>query len=208
MGKKPGLDAAYGLHGPEDVKALYRDWAGTYDTGFVAERGYVLHEVVAAGFVAAGGAGPVLDVGAGTGLVGAALARRGLGPLHATDISAPMLAEAEAKGCYADLFEADITQPLACANSTYGGVVSAGTFTLGHLGPDPLAELVRITRPGGVLAIAVNAVHYEAAGFAAALAALGPRITGLATHSIRIYAEDAAHDHAADLGLLVTFRAA
>ncbi|MEL6914759.1 MAG: class I SAM-dependent methyltransferase [Pseudomonadota bacterium] len=208
MAKKPDLDAAYALQGPEDVKALYGDWAETYDAGFAAERDYVLHENVAAGFVAAGGAGPVLDVGAGTGLVGAALAGRGVRPLHATDISAEMLAVAASKGCYAEVFEADITRPLAIPDGTYGGIVSAGTFTLGHLGPDPLLELVRITRPGGVLAIAVNAVHYEAAGFAGAFTAMGPAIEGLAQQTIRIYAEGARHDHAEDMSLLVTFRAA
>ncbi|MEM9438740.1 MAG: class I SAM-dependent methyltransferase, partial [Pseudomonadota bacterium] len=204
MAKKPELDAAYTLKDADEARAFYGDWAETYDSSFAASRDYILHEEVAAGFVAAGGTGPVLDVGAGTGLVGEALARRGVSPLEATDLSEEMLAVAERKGCYARVFVADITEAMPIPEGTYGGIVSAGAFTLGHLGPEPIEELIRITRPGGLLALSVNAVHWEAAGFDAAMAALGDRITGLKRAPIRIYAQDASHDHADDLSMLAT----
>ncbi|MEM6726976.1 MAG: class I SAM-dependent methyltransferase [Pseudomonadota bacterium] len=208
MPRKPDLESAYDLSSPEDAKALYADWAESYDSGFVAEHGYVLPEEVARGFHAAGGAGPVLDVGAGTGLVGEALAARHVGPLEGTDISAEMLAVASQKRCYARTFLANITRPIDIADGTYGGVVSAGTFTLGHLGPEPLGELIRITLPGGVLAIAVNEEHWHAAGFGAAFEGFGAAITDLAQTFIPIYAAGAAHAHGGDNALLVTFKKA
>ncbi|MEM6477798.1 MAG: class I SAM-dependent methyltransferase [Pseudomonadota bacterium] len=204
--KGPGLESAYALESVADVEKLYAAWAVSYDGDFAQRQGYRLPEEVARGYATAGGEGPILDVGAGTGLVGEALGALGRGPVHGTDISAEMLQIAETKGCYAKTFRADITQPLAIADGTYGGIVSAGTFTLGHLGPDPLSELIRIVRPGGLFVIAVNEAHWRAAGFAKAFAGFGPRITGLSFEPVAIYARGALHDHAKDMGRLVTFR--
>lgn len=53
------------------------------------------------------------------------------------------------------------------ADATFDGITSAGAFTHGHLGPEPLGELIRIAKPEAVFAVGVNAGHYEAAGFAA-----------------------------------------
>ncbi|MEL6688804.1 MAG: class I SAM-dependent methyltransferase [Pseudomonadota bacterium] len=206
MSKDPDLDAAYGLSGPQSVKELYASWAETYDASFAASQGYDLHRQVAAHFVRAGGRGPVLDVGAGTGLVGEALAALGIKDIEGTDLSPEMLAVAEAKGCYSRCFAADITQPLDIPNDTYAGVTSAGTFTLGHLGPAPLEELIRITRPDGLFAITVNAAHWEAAEFQAAFVALGDKIKDLQKAEVGIYAAGAEHDHAGDRGFVVTFR--
>lgn len=205
MSKDPDLNAAYDLKGTESIKKLYAAWAESYDTDFALARGYNFHRHVAAKFVEAGGTGPILDVGAGTGLVGEALAELGVTNIEGTDLSTEMLAVAEAKGCYARCFTGDITQPLPIADDTYGGVISAGTFTLGHLGPEPLSELVRITKPGGVFAITVNASHWEAAGFASALDKLSDQIAGLKKTEVAIYSASADHDHARDRGYIVTF---
>ncbi|MEM6895782.1 MAG: methyltransferase domain-containing protein [Pseudomonadota bacterium] len=209
MAKKPGLEAAYALKSTEDVKELYAAWAGSYDSDFAVQNDYDLHHQVARGYAARGGVGPVLDVGAGTGLVGVALAALGVGTIHGTDISGEMLAQADAKGCYARVFVSDITRPLTdIADGTYAGIVSAGVFTLGHLGPEPIGELIRITQTGGLLALAVNATHWEAAGFEDAFAALGAQVTDLTRTPVSIYTEAATHDHAGDQSMLVTFRAA
>ena len=69
MSRRPNLEDAYALSSKQDVKDLYSDWAQSYDTGFSDAQGYQMPRVVAQAFVAAGGVGPVLDVGAGTGLV-------------------------------------------------------------------------------------------------------------------------------------------
>ncbi len=174
------LDDAYAVETPDDNRDLYRRWASTYERSFIEPRGYVYHREVTQVFVDRGGRGPVLDVGCGTGIVGEALRAAGPGPVDGIDISAEMLAQAAAKSSageptYRHLVEADLTQGAPLESGQYGGVVSAGTFTHGHLGPEVLDELVRLLAPGGVLAVGVNAEHYTARGFAERLDALVER---------------------------------
>lgn len=206
MSKKPGLDAAYALSGVEDVKSLYADWATTYDASFAKAQGYQLHHIVAEEYVDRGGAGPVLDVGAGTGLVGAALAQRGVDRIQGTDISAEMLAQAREKGCYDQVFVSDVTQPLDIRSGTFPGIVSAGTFTLGHIGPEPLSELIRITRSNGLIVISVNAAHWQETGFAAFFEGASAYLNDLRTQTVPIYAEGTSHAHADDRALIASFR--
>ncbi|MEL6702347.1 MAG: methyltransferase, partial [Pseudomonadota bacterium] len=91
MPDKPDLDGAYALASQDAIRDLYADWADSYDAAFAAARGYALHSHVAAAFVARGGSGPVLDVGAGTGLVGEVLVEHGVGPVDGMDLSQEML---------------------------------------------------------------------------------------------------------------------
>ncbi len=203
---KPDLEGAYALNGADDVRRLYADWAGTYDSGFATARGYQLPALVAAGYAEGGGKGSVLDVGAGTGLVGEALAAQGVGPIEGTDLSAEMLAVAQSKGVYGRTFTSDLMQPLPIEDNTYQGITSAGTFTLGHLGPEPLSELIRITAPGGLFALSINAEHWNAAGFGTAFERLAAQVADLTRAPIPIYTKDVDHEHAADLGYLVRFR--
>ncbi|MEM7095969.1 MAG: class I SAM-dependent methyltransferase [Actinomycetota bacterium] len=202
--RKLGLDDAYAVETPDDNRALYKDWASTYEADFIEPRGYIYHEEVVRLFVdVVGTTGPVLDVGCGTGIVGEALASQGVEIIDGIDISPEMLAEASGKGCYRDLSEVDVTQPLDIADGAYGGVTSVGTFTHGHLGPEPLHELVRVVAPGGVLAIGINAEHYEEMGFEATLTALedSGAIEPRRLERVRIYS-NADDEHADDLALV------
>lgn len=199
--RPPDLDAAYALKTPDDSRRLYAGWARSYDEDFARKTGYRLPEAVAAAYAAAGRGGPVLDVGAGTGLVGERLAARGIGPVDALDISPEMLARAEVKGVYRALHVGDVTAGCGLPDGTYAGIVSAGTFTLGHLGPGALPELLRLARPGAAFALSVNAVHFGAAGFGAAFAALG--VPGLRLDEVPIYG---AGGDGADRAFIATFR--
>jgi len=66
-----GLEDAYSLETPEDNKALYKSWASSYDSVFVKERAYNFPKHIASLFSSIVNPYdvPVLDVGAGTGLV-------------------------------------------------------------------------------------------------------------------------------------------
>lgn len=170
----PGLDAAYAVESPEDNRKLYAGWAPTYESEFIADSRYVYHRHVAAIFVDgfADMGSPVLDVGCGTGIVGEELRVLGVEIVDGIDISPEMLAMARAKvdgsgPVYRNLIEADLTGPIEIESGVYGGIVSAGTFTHGHLGPDALAELLRVAHPGARCAIGINAAHFEEHGFAA-----------------------------------------
>ena len=202
----PGLDAAYALKTPDDSRRLYARWAASYDSGFAAAMDYLLPGHVARAYTEAGGGGPVLDVGAGTGLLGLHLAAARIGPLDGTDIAPEMLARAAEKRVYRRLFEGDVTARLPVADGAYAGLVSSGTFTCGHVGPEAIRELLRVAAPGALLVLSVNAVHWGPAGFAATFAALGPAIRELSLPEVAIYGPGADPVHRGDRAVLAIFR--
>ncbi|MGJ8618608.1 MAG: class I SAM-dependent DNA methyltransferase [Sulfitobacter sp.] len=205
--KKPDLDAAYALETPEDNRRLYADWATTYDDGFALDMDYQLPRMVGLIFCEAfKGSGPVLDVGAGTGLLAQSIPIRAMIEIDGLDVSPEMLAIAAQKNLYRNTIEADLTQPLDIADDTYGAIVSAGTFTHGHVGPDTLDELLRIARPGAIFILAINAEHFVARGFADKFAALEPHIEGLQHHDVNIYGAKAEAAHKDDLASIAAFR--
>ena len=202
--KTPDLNAAYALETPQDNRELYADWAQTYDADFAEQMDYQMPRLVATIYEEiAGGAGPVLDVGAGTGLVADHMTTGRV--VDALDISPQMLEVAMAKGRYRRAIEADLTGPLVLEDGVYGGIVSSGTFTHGHVGPDALDELLRVARQGAQFVLGVNAEHFEARGFGDKFAALAPVIDGYAQRMINIYGEGADAAHRDDQACVVLF---
>lgn len=201
MTDDPDLAGAYALQTPEDKVRLYARWAQSYEAGFVAENDYILHLAVAEAFAEIG-RGPVLDIGAGTGLCGAALRALRIGPIDGTDISAEMLEQAEKKGVYRNTFAGDILAGLDVPDGAYAGIVSSGTFTHGHVGPEGLDEVVRLLAPGGQAVASINSAHFEAQGFAGKLDALDPYLSKIELRKVAIYGPNASHDHADDRATL------
>ena len=60
------------------------------------------------------------------------------------------------------------------ADGHFAAVISAGVFTTGHVGPEGLDELLRVTRPGGIIVLTVKGTLWDG-GFAAHVASLSPR---------------------------------
>lgn len=201
------LDQAYEINGPEAARQMYGDWAETYDESFGRAWGYIAPREIAA--ILKGHADPmgeILDIGAGTGLVAEHL--RGL-TVDALDITPEMLDVARAKGLYRALMPGDLTARLDIPDGSYDAVISCGTFTHGHVGPECLPELLRITRPGAVFACGTIGPVLDGAGFGSALARLVAKgaITPVLWHDIPIY-EGAEHPHKDDRGLVMVFRRA
>lgn len=205
--KEPDLNAAYALETPEDNRRLYADWAQTYDDGFARDMDYQLPRLVALVLAEVyHGQGPVLDVGAGTGLVAENMLMRGALDVDALDISADMLAVAASKGIYRQTIEADLTKAIGLADAIYDAVVSSGTFTHGHVGPDALDELLRVARSGATFVLSINAEHFEARGFVAKFEALADQIDGLEHRVINIYGPNADDSHKDDLAHIAVFQ--
>lgn len=202
------LDSAFGLKTAAETQALYRDWAKTYDESFARGMDYVLPLRVAEAFCASGGTGPMLDLGAGTGLCGAALRALGVDRVDACDLSREMLDMAADKGIYDRLFTGDMLARLPVEDGAYGGVTCCGTFTHGHVGPEVLAEVLRVVAPGGVVALSINAEHWLALDYDTAFAALADRISDLQVMEKRIFGDEATGPHAGDLSRITTFRKA
>jgi predicted TPR repeat methyltransferase len=166
------LGAVYAATTPKQVAALYDAWAATYEME-MARAGY-RHPSIGVALLTRylpRGAAPLLDAGAGTGLVGEWLGIVGYPVVEALDISTGMLRIALAKGIYAGFHQVALGGPLPFADATYAGIISTGVFTTGHVGPEALDELIRICRPGGVIVLTVKDGVWGT-GFSAQLAAL------------------------------------
>lgn len=158
----------------DELASAYADWATEYDADLIGEMGYRAHTIVARTLrdVLEPEGARVLDAGCGTGLVGVELARLGYAHIDGVDYSPDMLAEAEKKGVYTRLENADLTGDLDLPSDHYDAVTCVGTFTLGHVGPSALGELIRVVRPGGHLCFSVRDEAWERDDYAAALQAL------------------------------------
>jgi MFS family permease len=147
---KVDLDRLYGAGDLDELRGEYERIASAYDDELIGGMGYRSPAAVAR---VARRLLPVdariLDVGAGTGLLGVALADAGFASLDGLDLSPAMLVEAERKGVYGELREGRLGEELDYETGGYDGVVAAGVLTAGHAPAACLEELVRITRPGG-----------------------------------------------------------
>jgi len=203
------LEGAYALKTPQDNRAYYQRIATDYDADFAAGLGYIYPVAVADAFLAMMPApqGRICDIGCGTGLVAAHLVARcpDIG-IDGVDISPEMLKKAAAKTLYKDLYEIDLTSDLAALPMGYCGMISAGTFTHGHLGPAPLRALMAHCQAGAVFCIGVNQHHYDSYGFAPFLDNLVAEniITPPDLLETKIYS-GAAADHGDDLALICRF---
>jgi predicted TPR repeat methyltransferase len=165
--KAGGLGAAYAATSPEEIARTYDAWAASYETEMAAV-GY-RHPAICLALLARhlpAAAGPVLDAGAGTGLIGEWLKITGHGPVEGVDLSPGMLEVARRKGVYDRLELGDLTARLPFEDGRFAGAVCAGVFTTGHVGAEGLDELLRVVRPGGVVVLTVKEGTWEA-GFAA-----------------------------------------
>ena len=161
-GHEGALGAAYGAKSPKEIASLYDGWAQTYDAE-MAKAGYRHPSICLALFARhmPRGAAPVLDAGAGTGLVGEWLGIIGYSEVEALDISPGMLAVAGSKNIYTQLHEGALGQPLPFGDGQFAGIISAGVFTTGHVGQEGLDELVRVCRPGGAIVLTVKTTLWQ-----------------------------------------------
>lgn len=161
------VDEAYHLEDAEEMAEFYRKWARDYDRQMLDLRGYTSPATIAEKLAlhlpqkhAA-----VLDIGCGTGLTCSLLAEQGYDHLDGIDLSQEMLNVARERGIYRSLLQADVNQPLPLETASYDGVISSGTFTHGHVGPQPVGEIFRVLKPGGVLACTVHQDLWQSMGF-------------------------------------------
>lgn len=114
----------------------------------------------------------ILDVGAGTGIMGQQLHQLGYNHLTAIDISEGMLAEAEKKNVYTALYQMVLGEVLDFSNNSFDGVIACGVFTYGHAPSNSFDELIRITKPGGYIIFTLRPDFYENSDFKTKMSAL------------------------------------
>ncbi|KAK3087751.1 hypothetical protein FSP39_010123 [Pinctada imbricata] len=139
----------------EQVKDFYDDWVTTYEKDCVPGR-YNAHLLAAE---AVNSTYPenrdqiiLLDVAAGTGMLGEELLKSGFKHLHALDASEGMLNKAKEKDIYEKIYCDFLTEnPLPIEQDTYDCSACSGGFGAGHIPSGALKELVRLTKPGGMI---------------------------------------------------------
>ena len=161
------LDKVYTAKNHAELMDAYKDWATDYDADTVGRFGYVAHIASAQTLDKHLDRKDVniLDAGCGTGLVGQELTVKGYRTIDALDYSKEMLDEAERKAVYRKHIQADLSKPLEMSDDSYDAVVCTGTFTYGHVKANAFDELVRITRPGGVICFTIREGAYEDYGY-------------------------------------------
>ena len=164
------VTGAYGLDGLDDSLRFYAEWAERYDERMEGRLRYVAPRVMAERLAAHldDRSAAILDIGCGTGLTCQYLANLGFSTCDGIDVTPAMIAKSRQRGIYRDLYEADITKPLDLPDAAYDAAISSGTFTHGHVGSEAIPEIVRILKPGALLACSIHKDVWQTKGFEAA----------------------------------------
>jgi predicted TPR repeat methyltransferase len=168
----------------DEAAAVYRDWAAQYDDDVFTTLGFTgsarIAELLVAELVSRDD--PVLDLGCGTGAVGARLHELGVTTIDGVDLSPEMLDVARAKGVYRELWTADLTAPVVI-DQPYTASISAGTFTSGHVGASAVPALLHLVEPGGLVAWVIGLAAWPS--FGAALRERGVELLHCSVEAIR-----------------------
>lgn len=153
----------YKYKNPEDLKRYYDDWAHAYN-GYCETVQYTLPQAVSKAFASKfkHDFGWIIDIGCGTGLVGKHL--RTLIPyvdIHGIDLSPEMVKIAMSTNSYQWCSVMNIKdRSQITSGRLYDGMISAGTFTLGHLDPSDLEATFRLLKPGALVSLSIKKDHY------------------------------------------------
>jgi predicted TPR repeat methyltransferase len=152
------LDRVFAAKSKDESRQLYDQWASSYDAdmqtySFTAPR--IIAEMVPKYLKVSPADATVVDAGCGSGLVGVTLHKSGFKTIDGLDLSEGMLKVAEKTGAYRKLEVTDLTKKLEIEDGAYDALTCSGTFTHGHVGPEPLPELMRVVKAGGILVATV-----------------------------------------------------
>ena len=159
----PRVFNALHTNNKEELEELYKVWADNYDHDVVEVIGYVGHLITSELLIKYidNSKAKILDAGCGTGLVGEILHEKKFKNIIGIDFSQTMLDQALKKNVYQSLALSDLTEKLAFKDNTFDAIVSAGTFTCGHVGPEAFSELIRVTKTGGYISFTVRDQEWD-----------------------------------------------
>jgi predicted TPR repeat methyltransferase len=155
-----GEGSLLGAISPAYIRALFDAYAPRFERHLVDDLGYRAHELIVAALdalpEAPAGYDDGLDLGCGTGLVGAALGDRAR-RLTGFDLSPLMLAQAARGKRYTRLVEGDCIAGLAAEPAASTDLVTAADVMIYVGALTGLVEgAARVLRPGGLLAFSVQ----------------------------------------------------
>lgn len=160
-GRLPQVLARIGAsHGITDLACklrFYDDWAPEYDKDVAALK--YRAPCLAVDCLSRALPGPpqdalILDVACGTGLVAVELQARGFLQVQGVDGSPEMLKQAQARGLYHHLSLCTLGQePLPSSEGTFDAVIMVGALSEGQVPCSAVPELLRVTKPGGLICL-------------------------------------------------------
>jgi len=140
---------------PANNVKFYDDWCDKYDTDLMIQGNYTGHIKCVEAFVKLGLNRNVniLDLAAGTGLLGAEIGKHGYVFVDGIDASLGMLGQARKQTIYRDYIVAMVEGlgSIPVNDETYDVVMSSNGFAPGQIYPAAIPEILRIMRPGGYL---------------------------------------------------------
>ena len=157
---------------PASQRALYDDWAGSYDRDLEAS-GYAtpgrLARVLAEHL--SDRDAPILDVGCGTGMSGRALADAGFTTIDGADLSSGMLDQAERAAVHRRRWQLTAGE-LDVAPGTYRAIVACGVIGIGAAPASTLPLIAAAVGPDDLRVFSFNDQVQTDDDFMSALAAL------------------------------------
>ncbi len=162
------INTVYCYNSPNDLKNYYNDWAHEYDD-YTNQVSYILPQKVIEIFCMyqLNHNSTVLDIGCGTGLAGYLLGKikQNLW-IEGIDISGSMIQIAAKKikpnfkPTYDWMIVEDFKKNKLLLENHYDGIISAGTFTLGHLDSNDLIDSIKYLKKNGLAVISIKEDHF------------------------------------------------
>ena len=155
---RPWLSGICDSQNTEELKNKYDSWANNYDADVGEDWSFMpvaIAQTVSKLLNNKNAA--ILDAGAGTGLVGQALAKQGYTNLTAVDLSEKMLDIAKERQVYKALLQCNLEDDSMFSNSTnFDVVIAAGVFAHAHAGVEILHNLFSLLKEEGFFLLTIR----------------------------------------------------
>jgi len=140
---------------PETTVKFYDSWSEKYDEDLVVIGNYTGHTKCVEAFLKLNldHSVQILDLAAGTGLLGSEIVKHGYEHVDAIDSSLGMLNKAKKQGIYKNYIHAVVDKlgSIPVNNETYDILLMSNGFAPGQIYPSSLPEILRVCRPGGYI---------------------------------------------------------
>ena len=166
MGKK-WLKIVYEEKNSSKLKKHYRGWAKEYDND-IKDWGYAypkqLRKIIDKQ-VKIPRKSKILDAGCGTGYVAETLKELKFTNIIGLDYSEDMLKIAKSKNIYRRLICQSLNKKTSLRSNQFDVILCTGVLTSGHVGPNAIKELIRLTKKNGYLILSISEAIFEKLGF-------------------------------------------
>ena len=154
---RPWLSGICDSQSTEELKNKYDSWANTYDADVGEDWSFMPVNIARTlSKLLNNKNAAILDAGAGTGLVGQALAQKGYTNLTAVDLSENMLAIAKERQVYKSLHQCNLEDEIFSNSVNFDAIIAAGVFAYAHAGVEVLNNLFGLLKEEGFFLLTIR----------------------------------------------------